>query len=231
MTWFKIDDSFHSHPKVLATQPAALGLWVVAGAWSSANLTDGFVPDHALPRLLPDAATLAKELVTAGLWTRTRGGYRFHDWAEYNPTKAEATAKQEAKQRAGRQGGIASGRARRAGKTSKQTRNENEAAASQADEARPDPTRSSPQPPANGGQPSRCQKHKRPKDYCADCRRPALAPVPDHCGQCDLNRWIINEQGYAVRKCPNCHPAYRGERHEPSDGYSRVYGYRIQESY
>src|SRR5690606_13872345 len=92
MPWFKVDDSFHSHPKVLATSAAALGLWVVAGAWSSANLTEGFVPDHALPRLIPDSGPLAKELVTNGLWRRTKGGYRFHDFADYNPTRSEAIA-------------------------------------------------------------------------------------------------------------------------------------------
>lgn len=87
MTWFKVDDSFHSHPKVLAAPPAALGLWVVAGSWSGSNLSDGFVPDHVLPRLLPDAATLAKQLATAGLWKRVRGGYRFHDWGDFNPQR------------------------------------------------------------------------------------------------------------------------------------------------
>ncbi|MFI5839432.1 hypothetical protein ACIA8K_06930 [Catenuloplanes sp. NPDC051500] len=86
MTWFKVDDSFHSHPKVLAADPAALGLWVIAGTWCSANLTDGFVPDYVLPRLLPDSARLADTLVTVGLWRRAKGGYRFHDWHEYNPT-------------------------------------------------------------------------------------------------------------------------------------------------
>lgn len=95
MTWFKVDDSFHSHPKVLASTPAALGLWVVAGAWSSANLTEGYVPDHALPRLLPDPEPLARELVANGLWRRERGGYRFHDWIAYNPTRSEATAARE----------------------------------------------------------------------------------------------------------------------------------------
>lgn len=87
MTWFKVDDSFHSHPKVLASSPAALGLWVVAGSWSGANLSDGFIPDHVLPRLLPDAGTLAKELSAAGLWRRVRGGYRFHDWGHFNPKR------------------------------------------------------------------------------------------------------------------------------------------------
>src|SRR5690606_3789897 len=96
MTWFKVDDSFHSHPKVLAASPAALGLWVVAGSWSGANLSDGFVPDHVLPRLLPDAATLARELVACGLWRRTRGGYRFHDWEHYNPKRSEVEEERRA---------------------------------------------------------------------------------------------------------------------------------------
>lgn len=96
MTWFKVDDSFHSHPKVLAAEPAALGLWVVAGAWCSANLTDGFVPDYAVPRLLPDAARLAEKLVACRLWKRTKGGYRFHDWREYNPTASEVNSEREA---------------------------------------------------------------------------------------------------------------------------------------
>jgi hypothetical protein len=95
VTWFKVDDSFHAHPKVLATPPGALGLWVVAGAWSSANLTEGFVPDRALPRLLPGSAELADDLVTAGLWRKVRGGYRFHDWTDYNPTRQEALAAKE----------------------------------------------------------------------------------------------------------------------------------------
>jgi hypothetical protein len=92
LTWFKVDDSFHSHPKVLAASPAALGLWVVAGSWSGSNLSDGFVPDHVLPRLVPDSVTLAKELTTAGLWKRVRGGYRFHDWSDFNPESGAVLA-------------------------------------------------------------------------------------------------------------------------------------------
>lgn len=96
MPWFKVDDSFHSHPKVLAAPPAALGLWVVAGSWSGANLSDGFVPDHVLPRLLPDSATLAQQLVAVGLWKRTRGGYRFHDWSEFNPKRDDVEQERKA---------------------------------------------------------------------------------------------------------------------------------------
>jgi hypothetical protein len=93
MTWFKVDDKFHSHPKVIATDPAALGLWAVAGSWVSDHLTDGFVPDHALTRLLPGAAKLARKLVAAGLWERSEGGYRFHDWHQANPTAEQENAR------------------------------------------------------------------------------------------------------------------------------------------
>ena len=106
VTWFKVDDSFYSHPKVMMTSPGALGLWVVAGTWSAANLTDGFVSVQALPRLLPDSAELAEELVTVGLWRRAKGGYQFHDWTDYQPTKKQVEeerrkwAEKKAKQRA-----------------------------------------------------------------------------------------------------------------------------------
>jgi 5-methylcytosine-specific restriction endonuclease McrA len=96
MTWFKVDDTFHAHPKVLATDPAALGLWVVAGSWSAANLTEGHIPDHVLVRLVPGATRLAAKLESAGLWRRNGTGYEFHQWGERNPS-AEAVRTQRAK--------------------------------------------------------------------------------------------------------------------------------------
>jgi hypothetical protein len=122
MTWFKVDDKFHSHNKVrkvLAEEPIALALWVVAGSWSSDNLTDGFVPDHQLPWLIPvGAELLAQRLVTAGLWKRVRAGYQFHEWAtngdgtKRNPTKKEVEEERRKKAEAGRMGGVASGKVR-----------------------------------------------------------------------------------------------------------------------
>lgn len=96
MTWFKVDDSFHSHSKVLATEPAALGLWVVAGSWCSSEANDGFVPDYVPARLLPGGAELAEKLVTSKLWRRTKGGYLFHDWGDFNPLSGEVRADREA---------------------------------------------------------------------------------------------------------------------------------------
>lgn len=80
MTWFKVDDSLHSHPKQTAASLAAIGLWTVAGSWSANHLTDGFVPDHQIPSLSRGQVELAKELVSAGLWRRAKGGYQFHEW-------------------------------------------------------------------------------------------------------------------------------------------------------
>ncbi|GAA1962089.1 hypothetical protein GCM10009754_36530 [Amycolatopsis minnesotensis] len=122
MPWFKVDDKFHSHNKVrkvLAEDPAALALWVVAGSWSSDNLTDGLIPDHQLPWLFPTGGDeLARKLVAARLWRRVRGGYEFHEWrsdsdgTKRNPSKEEVEEERRKKAEAGRKGGLASGKAR-----------------------------------------------------------------------------------------------------------------------
>lgn len=88
MTWFKVDDNLAFHPKVLTAGNTAMGLWVRAGAWSSAQLTDGHIPTTMLP-VLGAKKTDADRLVTAGLWERTRDGYQFHDWTERNPSRNE----------------------------------------------------------------------------------------------------------------------------------------------
>lgn len=173
MPWFKVDDSFHAHPKVLATDPAALGLWVVAGAWSSAHLTDGVVPDHALPRLLPDSATLAQKLVAAGLWRRVRGGYQFHDWNAYQPTSSDVRAMREKRAAAGRIGGLNSG------KTRSKPGSKTEARASRTVEPPTRPLPSSKE--GRGGANSlNCPKHRGQRAAnCGPCRSEALASEED----------------------------------------------------
>lgn len=181
MPWFKVDDSFHAHPKVLATDPAALGLWVVAGAWSSAHLTEGRVPDQVLPRLLPDSETLARTLVTAGLWRKVRGGYQFHDWTDYNPTAKEVREQRERRVEAGRKGGLNSAKAR-----SKRQAN----ASARASPTVQPPTRPFPSTKERGSarplrgaaraapnpNPAHCPRHQgQPAHNCALCRSEALA--------------------------------------------------------
>lgn len=104
MPWFKVSDDLHSHPKAMAAGSAAMGLWVIAGSWSSANSKGGFVPDYVLTRLAPDAQQLARKLVTVGLWRRVRAGYQFHQWNERNPTAADAKALASARSDSARYG-------------------------------------------------------------------------------------------------------------------------------
>jgi len=92
MTWFKVDDSFYDHPKVFDAPDCAVALWTRAGTWSARNLTDGFVPTGMPARLCDDPERAVRELINRGLWSRSRGGYQFHDWAQYQPTRDEAIA-------------------------------------------------------------------------------------------------------------------------------------------
>jgi hypothetical protein len=93
--WFRVDDGFHSHPKVMATSFAAIGLWVRAGSWCSKHLTDGVVPTQLL-RSWRAPVKLAVELVTAGLWMEHPDGYQFHDWKGFNPSKSDVVASRAA---------------------------------------------------------------------------------------------------------------------------------------
>lgn len=116
MTWFKVDDHLHSHSKAMRAGTEAMGLWVLAGSWSAAEESDGWVPDYVLPRLAgANAEELAQRLCRAGLWlpltdaeTEERG-YQFHGWEEFQPTRAQLDAKRadarERMRRARAQGG------------------------------------------------------------------------------------------------------------------------------
>lgn len=94
MPWFKVDDKLHDHRKARKAGKAAMGVWVLAGSWSMDNLTDGFVPDDVLTRWGTRAD--AGRLVAAGLWYvdehAGERGWRFHDWATFQPSAAVTAA-------------------------------------------------------------------------------------------------------------------------------------------
>lgn len=108
MTWFKVDDKFHSHRKIaaLGADVAALSLWVIAGSWSADQLTDGWIPEYMVPRLLPvskaRAFRFASALELCGLWERSgpdsEPGWQFHGWNERGrqPTATQVLADREA---------------------------------------------------------------------------------------------------------------------------------------
>lgn len=99
MVWFKVDDTLSAHPKARRAGLAAMGLWTLAGSWSAQQLTDGFVPAWFVEGW-PQGRRHAATLVAAGFWTpdtvEGEDGWRFHQWTERNPTRAEVEAERAA---------------------------------------------------------------------------------------------------------------------------------------
>lgn len=98
MPWFKVDDGFSHHGKVLRLprkdRAACIGMWCLAGSWSAKTLTDGRIDADLLPEF-GGTRRLADQLVKVGLWSIDGDGYRFHDWDKYQPTKAAVEDERE----------------------------------------------------------------------------------------------------------------------------------------
>lgn len=86
---FQVDPDFYDHPKSIGMSDSATALWVRAGSYSAAKLTDGFIAEHVVRTLSTAPAEAASELVERGLWRRTKGGFRFHQWAQRNLKKED----------------------------------------------------------------------------------------------------------------------------------------------
>lgn len=88
MSWVKLDDQFPEHPKVLKAGPPAAWLYVCGLAYSSRQLTDGFIPEQAVGRLVDgkQAKALAMKLVEVGLWEAVDGGFNIHDYHDFQPS-------------------------------------------------------------------------------------------------------------------------------------------------
>lgn len=95
MVWFRIDDGFYDHPKVFDASDSAIALWTRAGSWAARAPSDGFVPSGILARFCSAPEQASRELVERGLWKRVRGGFRFHDWHDYNPSADTIKQKRE----------------------------------------------------------------------------------------------------------------------------------------
>jgi hypothetical protein len=94
VTWFKVDDSFHSHPKILKAGNAAVGLWVRCGSYCAEHLTDGHVSKDIVE--LYGTETQTSRLEVAGLWVPEDGGWAMHDYTFYNPTSARVVDQRKA---------------------------------------------------------------------------------------------------------------------------------------
>lgn len=133
--WARLNATFPTHPKTLAVGPIGELIHVRAICYAARYLTDGFIPVAVIPTLLGGLETLRVTegvrnrariklgqdaskvdwigvLVRAGLWEPVEGGYRLHDYLQYNPTREEYERILYTKRENGRRGGLASVQAR-----------------------------------------------------------------------------------------------------------------------
>lgn len=87
MTWAKLDDRFHSHPKVEEAGLAATGLYARSLSYAACHETDGQIPEAWVKK--QGSPRLAARLTDLGLWERVEGGWLIPDFTEFNPSKAE----------------------------------------------------------------------------------------------------------------------------------------------
>jgi len=105
MTWFRLDDNFHDHPKVIRAGNAAVGLWVRCATYSSSYLTDGYIEAD-----IARARGTRREIdrcVDSTLWVPNGSGFLMPDYLEYNPSAEQvreerAKARQRMRKRRGR---------------------------------------------------------------------------------------------------------------------------------
>lgn len=98
----RLDDALIDHDKVeeaglrLGKQGYLIALGAVAWAICYANkkLTDGLVPERALQKYGIAEAT-AQAMLAARLWERVEGGYRIHDFHDWNPSSSAVKDKRK----------------------------------------------------------------------------------------------------------------------------------------
>lgn len=90
MAWVRLDDRFHSHPKVQQawqTDPISVGLYTLALTYAGAYLTDGQIPATVVAAWIPKRTQRNRAigaLVDAGLWAANGDGWEIHDYLDYN---------------------------------------------------------------------------------------------------------------------------------------------------
>jgi hypothetical protein len=102
VTWVRVDDQLHAHPKIRAawqSEPAALGLHLLALSYSSAYLTDGRIDPEFVRQQIPARNKRERALtalVDAGLWDPNGTGWEIHDYLDFNEPRERVLARRRA---------------------------------------------------------------------------------------------------------------------------------------
>jgi hypothetical protein len=103
VTWVRLDDHFHDHPKIVELSHEAYRVFVGGLCYCARHLTDGKIPQSAVRTLGSKKA--AGELVTSGLWDQNGTGVVVHDYLDYQYSAERIRAKratESARKRGGR---------------------------------------------------------------------------------------------------------------------------------
>jgi hypothetical protein len=108
--YLALDDRFPSNPKVAGLSDRAFRLHVVALCHCATQLTDGLVRDSAklwanIGGNIRSYTRITSELCLAGLWVKVDGGFRIHDYLDWNASAAQIKEKRR-KDRARKRGKV-----------------------------------------------------------------------------------------------------------------------------
>lgn len=112
MSWAKFDDMFPWHRKVRRLSDAAFRLHTTSIMFASKDETDGVITLEDIDEM-PSIKSRDKsipDLVQRGLWEVVEGGWKVHDYLDYNPSaehQARARAAAAERQRKSRERRIA----------------------------------------------------------------------------------------------------------------------------
>ena len=111
MTWVRVDDAFYDHRKFDQVTVLGIAVWITGLSYANRNLTDGFIPTRVADGLVStnglgfytgnysgrdaEPSDGVSELVAAGLWHECEGGYRIHDYHDYQPSAEQVRAERD----------------------------------------------------------------------------------------------------------------------------------------
>lgn len=96
MPYLNLDDGYSEHRKVDALSDGAFRLHTSGLCYCAREMTDGFVPDHRVPRLVPKfKQPHLAELLAAAMWLPAKDGFEIHDYLEWNKPRAWWIEKRE----------------------------------------------------------------------------------------------------------------------------------------
>ena len=107
MPWTRLDDQFHTNPKVTGLPDPAFRMYVNGLVWSVANLTDGRIPFVNASQMVQQThgnsvRNAIRYLVEERLWepdATEADVWWIHDFDQYQPTKAQIQQERDATRR------------------------------------------------------------------------------------------------------------------------------------